>query len=427
MFMRYLPTQTHTSLILTAFCIGLTLATSQPLLAANTGVSLSCKPGTLWFGGVVVGQSKNISVTMKNNGSSTATISSVSRAGTGFNTNGLNLPVKLGAGQSQQFTIAFAPPIAQHLDGHFAFSIAGSATRLSLYAHGTGTGIYGYVKSSPSSVNFGNVQLGSSAKLTVTLTNPTKATVKVFKAIVSGSGFGYSGLSLPLSLTAGQSFTFTTTFAPTVAGNTSGTITVTANASHLVIPLSGVSTSSGPLSISPSTLPFGSVTVGNTKQLTATLSASGTAVKVTSATLNSSEFSLSGVSFPFTINAGKTASFTVTFAPQATGSVSAALTFISNASNSPTSQTLTGQGQSKASHSVDLSWNADTGSVAGYNIYRGGKTGGPYTKINTSLDSSTTYVDSNVTSGQTYFYVTTAVGTDGTESGYSNQVQAVVP
>jgi fibronectin type 3 domain-containing protein len=37
------------------------------------------------------------------------------------------------------------------------------------------------------------------------------------------------------------------------------------------------------------------------------------------------------------------------------------------------------------------------------------------------------YVDNRVTSGQTYFYVTTAVGTDGIESGYSNQVQAAVP
>jgi len=157
------------------------------------------------------------------------------------------------------------------------------------------------------------------------------------------------------------------------------------------------------------------------------LTASGTAVKISSATLNSSEFSLSGVTFPFTILAGKTASFTVTFAPKAAGSVSAALAFSSNASNSSISQTLTGQGQAGASHSVALSWHADTGSISGYNIYRGSKTGGPYSKINTSTDSSTTYVDSSVTAGQTYFYVTTAVGTGGVESGYSNQVQAVIP
>jgi fibronectin type 3 domain-containing protein len=37
------------------------------------------------------------------------------------------------------------------------------------------------------------------------------------------------------------------------------------------------------------------------------------------------------------------------------------------------------------------------------------------------------YSDSSVQSGTTYFYVTTAVDSSGTESSYSNQVQAVVP
>src|SRR5581483_5147804 len=408
--MRHLPQRTRIPLILMAFCLGISLASSHLLFAANASVSLSCKPDTLWFGGVLVGQSKNISVNMTNHGSSAVTISSISRSGTSFSASGLNLPIKLSAGQSQQFTIAFAPQVAQHLDGQFAFSITGSGAKLKLYTHGTGSGLYGFITASPSSVGFGNVQVGNNTQQTITLTNPTKSAVTISKATVSGSGFSFSGLNLPLDLTAGQSFTFKATFAPTVAGNAAGSISVTANSSHLVIPLSGVGTSSGVLKISPSTLPFGSVTVGNTKQLSAILTASGTAVNVSSATLNSSEFSLSGVSFPFTISAGKTVSFTVTFAPQAAGSASATLAFVSNASNSPISQTLTGNGQGGTSHSVDLSWNASQGSIAGYNIYRGGKTGGPYSKVNNSLDSSTAYVDSNVTSGQTYYYVTTAVG-----------------
>jgi hypothetical protein len=37
------------------------------------------------------------------------------------------------------------------------------------------------------------------------------------------------------------------------------------------------------------------------------------------------------------------------------------------------------------------------------------------------------YSDSTVQSGQTYYYVTTAVSSTGTESAYSNQVTAVVP
>ncbi len=65
--------------------------------------------------------------------------------------------------------------------------------------------------------------------------------------------------------------------------------------------------------------------------------------------------------------------------------------------------------------------------VVGYNIYRGTTSGGPYTKLNSSQVLLTTYTDSTVQSGLTYYYVTTAVDSGGTESIYSNEVQAVIP
>jgi fibronectin type 3 domain-containing protein len=47
--------------------------------------------------------------------------------------------------------------------------------------------------------------------------------------------------------------------------------------------------------------------------------------------------------------------------------------------------------------------------------------------INSSLDGTTAYTDNTVVSGQTYYYVATAVDSESQESGYSNQAQAVVP
>ena len=73
-----------------------------------------------------------------------------------------------------------------------------------------------------------------------------------------------------------------------------------------------------------------------------------------------------------------------------------------------------------------LSWNPSSSSVVGYNVYRGSTTGGPYSKI-ASMNADTTYTDSSVQAGQTYFYVTTAVDATGKESANSNQTQAVVP
>jgi len=236
-------------------------------------------------------------------------------------------------------------------------------------------------------------------------------------------------LSLPQTLTAGQSVSFTVTFAPTSAGSASGTFTLTSNAPNptLSIPLSGTGTNPATLAVSPTSLPFGSVTIGNSANLTGTLTASGSNVTVTSGSSNSSEFTLSGISFPVTINAGQSTQFTVTFTPTTSGAASGTITFVSNATNSPTTQSVSGTGMAPPQHSVDLSWTASTSVVVGYNVYRGGTSGGPYNKINSALDGSTAYTDSGVLAGQTYYYVTTAVDSTGAESVYSNQVTAVIP
>ena len=80
-----------------------------------------------------------------------------------------------------------------------------------------------------------------------------------------------------------------------------------------------------------------------------------------------------------------------------------------------------------APHSVSLKWSPSTSSnISYYNVYRGTVSGGPYSLLKNSL-TSTSYTDSNVQSGTTYSYVTTAVNSSGVESGYSTPVQAVIP
>jgi uncharacterized repeat protein (TIGR03803 family) len=81
-----------------------------------------------------------------------------------------------------------------------------------------------------------------------------------------------------------------------------------------------------------------------------------------------------------------------------------------------------------AAHSVNLSWDASTShNIIGYNIYRGPTANGPFTKINTSLDTTTSYTDTTVQSGETYFYAATAVDNQNEESNYSNIGEAVIP
>jgi hypothetical protein len=79
-------------------------------------------------------------------------------------------------------------------------------------------------------------------------------------------------------------------------------------------------------------------------------------------------------------------------------------------------------------HSASLNWTASTSSdVAGYNVYRGTVSNGPYTKLTSALVVGTGYTDVTVQAGQTYYYVTTAVDSTNNESAYSNEAPAAIP
>jgi fibronectin type 3 domain-containing protein len=77
---------------------------------------------------------------------------------------------------------------------------------------------------------------------------------------------------------------------------------------------------------------------------------------------------------------------------------------------------------------VTLEWSPSTSpTVIGYNVYRGMVSGGPYAKINSSVNTMTTYVDGSVRAGTTYYYVVTSVDTSNIESAFSQQESASVP
>ena len=98
--------------------------------------------------------------------------------------------------------------------------------------------------------------------------------------------------------------------------------------------------------------------------------------------------------------------------------------FVSNASRPSDVQPRSSSPPPGPQHSVTLSWKPSTTAGASYNVYRRGASG--TVKLNSVPVTQTTYVDSTVQPGQTYYYLTKAVSAKGTESLPSNEVQVTI-
>jgi hypothetical protein len=276
----------------------------------------------------------------------------------------------------------------------------------------------------------GEVVVGQASSKLVTITNRGRTSLTVLSAASTGAEFGLNGLDLPLTLAAGESFTFGVTFAPEKSGRVDGSISIVSEAPKqtLTIQLAGTGRETGQLQVTPAAIDFGDARLGLATTEKGQLTARGANVTVSSARISSEEFRLGGLSLPFTIPAGHSVPFTITFVPRDSKNSSAILSFASDAKNSPTEQAVTVRMVRPVQHKVQLSWKASTSKhLAGYNVYRGTRSGGPYKKINASLDPSTKYTDLHVVAGYKYYYVARAVNLKGQESKYSKQVEAVIP
>jgi hypothetical protein len=396
--------------------------------------SLAANPNSFSFGSVTVGGSQALTETLTNTGSVNLTVTAAVASGAGFSYTGLNLPLTLAPNQNTTFGVVFAPTVAGASNGTLSISSSDSNTTLDVALSGNGVAVIPAILApSPASITFTSVVVGHSQSQTETVTNSGGTSATISQIAASGTGFSVSGVSTPITLTPGQSASFSVNFAPESAGSFSGSVAITSNASNsnLTIALSGSATaqSQGQLSVNPTTINVGNVTVGTSGTQTGTLSATGASVVVSSVSVGGSEFVVSGLAFPVTIPAGQSTSFTVTFTPQTSGVASVSASFASNTANSPTVATLTGTGIAAPVHMVNLSWNADSSpNIVGYNIYRSSNgANGNYVKINSGLDANTSYTDSSVTDGQTYYYETTAVNSSNEESARSTAIAAVIP
>jgi hypothetical protein len=385
---------------------------------------LTISPSSVAFNGASVRSNATQTVTLTNSGNTTLNITAASITGTGYT---MNLtPTAINAGAKTTFTVTFTPTTAGSSTG--SISIKSNASNSPATIALSGTGLQAQIAASPSSVAFGTVTEGDTDSQQITLTNNGNATLTFAQISVSRTGFNQTGLSTSTTIAAGGTATFSATFDPSAAGAANGSITLNTNGNpaSLVISLSGTGQAATvTLGANPGSLSFGNVNDDSSSSQTTSLTNSGNAnVTISAMTVNGAGFSASGVSNGTVLTPGQSVTLTVTFAPTSAGAVSGAnISIASNATNSPSTVSLSGTG----AHVVVLQWDASATSGVTYNVFRGTTSGGESTTpLNTSPITSLSYDDTNVTSGITYYYTVEAVDSAGS-SAPSNESVANIP
>ena len=182
------------------------------------------------------------------------------------------------------------------------------------------------------------------------------------------------------------------------------------------------------LNASSSSLAFGSVNVSASSVQTVSFTNAGTAnVTISNVSISGAGFNATGIAAGTVLTPGQSAALSVTFAPAASGSVTGSITVSSNATAGTKIVSLTGTGSAPVQHSVALSWSPSASTVVGYNVYVSLVSGSGYAKLTSAPVAVVDYMDAGLQTAQTRYYVVTSVDSNNNESGYSNEVAAIVP
>jgi DNA-binding beta-propeller fold protein YncE len=330
----------------------------QSIMLSGTGIGppiVSLSASTLSFGNENVGvTSASKSITLTNTGTGPLAITSI--AVTGANASSFVFANSCGASVAAETNCSihghFTPATAGAMTAEITITDNAGSSPQSISLSGTGLSPAA-VSLSASSLSFGGVKLGStSASQSVTLTNTGTGSLTITSIAVTGadaSSFGFAN-SCGTSVAAGANCTIHGHFTPAAARVLTAAVTITDNATNSPqsISLSGTGVAPPAVSLSASSLSFGSVKLGSTSaSQSVTLTNTGTgpltisSIVVTGADASSFGFANScGTS----VAAGANCTIHGHFTPAAAGALTAAITITDNASGSPQSIALSGTG-----------------------------------------------------------------------------------
>ena len=277
---------------------------------ATPGPDIEVTPTSLSFGPVSVGSTDDLTVTVRNTGVGTLTGSASTSAP--FSVVG-TASYSLAANQTATITVRFSPTASGAASRSLTLTGGGGA---SVSLSGTGETDLPALAVTPASLSFGSVSVGSTDDLTVTVRNSGGGTLN--GSASTSSPFSVVGTA-SYSLAANETATITVRFSPTASGAASRSLTLTGGGGASVS-LSGRGTGSTlapELTVTPTILPFSSVEVGETRDLTVTVGNTGDGTLTGSASTGGS-FSVVGTA-SYSIGADQTETITVRFSPDARG------------------------------------------------------------------------------------------------------------
>lgn len=221
---------------------------SQNVPSAPAAVSVA--PASISFGDVPIGSTASQSVTISNNGGTNLTVSQVSTTTPGITISGISLPLTIAAGRQSNFNLVFLPKAPGVLSGNVSVSTDGSSFASTVSLSGIGMSPTAFLAAGTSALNFGNVAIGKSKQMSVTLTNAGNSNVTVSNVTVSGAHYSTSGVSDGLILAPGQSAALDATFNPSAIGKLSGSVMIVSSAKNSPATISLVG--DGAQSVAPS-------------------------------------------------------------------------------------------------------------------------------------------------------------------------------
>ena len=302
------------------------------LSGTGSGLALS---GSLAFGTDPLKAGLARTVTLLNSGASASLKKIYMTETADFAVTGGTCPAAggiLAAGASCTITVTFSPQTTGGKKGTLVIMSSDPATPLLNQATGTGT----EVKTSASSIAFGNLYYGSAATSNLTISN-VGATSFTLSTAISGAGFSISstGKTCSSSLAAGASCVLPVTYSATTVGSASGTLTLTTSGgSNPVIPLSGAALTNA--SASPASVAFGTITHATAKVVNVTVANVGTlasmTVKAAVSGTGAADFTVlsTGNTCGTAIAAKKSCILPIQFKPAAAAAYAATLTITTN-------------------------------------------------------------------------------------------------